>query len=164
MSFFVFLAVWDDDLGAHSGCKGRVGESATARERWSCARTEFRDDVPAEEASAPKDGDDVATDGAVSWHARRNDRFPTRQCDYVVERTLKIHARPSANVDKEERSKVPCAAQRTRVGRARGEIWRTSRTTTELDLNDLKVIIIPPFPENPGANCRVVTRTSPSTT
>lgn len=41
-------------------------------------RTELRDEVSAKEASASKDGDDVATDGAVSWHARRDDRFPAR--------------------------------------------------------------------------------------
>lgn len=52
------------------------------------ARTEFRDEVSAEEASASKDGDDVAADGAVSWRARRDDRFPARQRDDVVQRTL----------------------------------------------------------------------------
>ena len=56
------------------------------------ARTEFRDEVSAEEASASKDGDDVAADGAVSRHARRDDRFSARQRNDVVQRTLKAQS------------------------------------------------------------------------
>ena len=52
------------------------------------ARTQFRDEISAQKASASKDGDDVAADGAVSWRARRDDRFPARQRDDVVQRTL----------------------------------------------------------------------------
>ena len=86
MSFFVFLAVRNYDLSAHSGWGITLG--SVGAQHHAYAPTEFRDEVSAKEASASKDGDDVAADGAVPWHARRDDRFPARQRDDVVQRTL----------------------------------------------------------------------------